>query len=295
MGLLEAHQALQGRVAAVVGGAFGVGRAVTLKLAQSGIDIALLDNDSAALPGITAEVTALGRKILAVEGDATDAAALEDFYAKTGAEFPRLDFCVNVAGGVMRANFLETTPAQNAADIRLNYGYILDSVRAAVPLIRRGGQGGSIVNFTTIEAHRGAATYAVYAGAKAATANFSRALAVELGAEQIRINLIAPDTSPARTSNAALGPAQIARFAELPAEAMDASIAMYVPQKRSPSQEDLANAVLFLVSDLSRAITGTTLHVDGGTYASLGWIDWPDGDGYMPAPLAGTLKRLARG
>ena len=58
------------------------------------------------------------------------------------------------------------------------------------------------------------------------------------------------------------------------------------------ARRDLANAVLFLASDLSRAITGTTIHVDGGTNASLGWIDWPYGDGYMPAPLAGTLEKL---
>ena len=292
MGLLEAHQALQGKTAAVIGGAFGVGRAVTLKLAQSGLDIALLDSDSESLPIITAEVEALGRNILAIEGDATDEAVLKTFYARLAERFPRLDVCVNVAGGVMRGNFMDSTRAQNEADIRLNYGYVLDSIRGAIPLIRRGGQGGSIINFTTIEAYRGAATYAVYAGAKAATVNFSKALAVELGAEGIRVNLIAPDTSPARTSNAALGPDQIARFAHLPPEAMEESIKMYVPQKRSPSQEDLANAVLFLASDLSRSITGTTIHVDGGTNASLGWIDWPNGDGFMPAPLAGTLEKL---
>lgn len=292
MGLLQAHQALQGKIAAVIGGAFGVGRAVTLKLAQSGLDIALLDNDGQALPGIKAEVAALGRKVLAVEGDATATGVLEEFYAQTARAFPRLDVCVNVAGGVMRGKFMETTRAQNEADIRLNYSYVLDSVRAAIPLIRRSGEGGSIVNFTTIEAYRGAATYAVYAGAKAATVNFSKALAVELAAEGIRVNLIAPDTSPARTSNAALGPDQIARLAPLPPGAMDYAIGMYVPQKRSPSQEDLANAVLFLASALSQSITGTTIHVDGGTNASLGWIDWPYGDGFMPAPLAGTLEKL---
>jgi len=292
MGLLEAHQALQGKTAAVIGGAFGVGRAVTLKLAQSGLDIALLDNDADSLPAIRQEVEAFGRKILTVEGDATAEGVLEAFYAEVATTFSRLDVCVNVAGGVMRSNFMDTTQAQNAADIRLNYGYILDSVRAAIPLIRRSGEGGSIINFTTIEAYRGAATFAVYAGAKAATVNFSKALAVELGAELIRVNLIAPDTSEARASNAALGADQIARLAHVPPGAFEFAIEMYVPQKRSPSQEDLANAVLFLASDLSRAITGTTIHVDGGTNASLGWIDWPYGDGFMPAPLAGSLAKI---
>jgi NAD(P)-dependent dehydrogenase (short-subunit alcohol dehydrogenase family) len=136
-----------------------------------------------------------------------DPPALERFYDRVEAELDRVDIVVNVAGGTSRALFVETTREQNANDLRLNYGYVIDSCRRAIPLIRKGGRGGSIINFTTIEAHRGAATFAVYAGAKAATTNFSRALAVELGADRIRVNCIAPDTSPAKASNAALSPA----------------------------------------------------------------------------------------
>jgi 3-oxoacyl-[acyl-carrier protein] reductase len=72
-------------------------------------------------------------------------------------------------------------PADAYAFIQLNYGYVLDSVRRAIPLIRKSGKGGSIINFTNIEAHRGAAMLSVYAGAKAANTNFSRAMAGELG------------------------------------------------------------------------------------------------------------------
>jgi NAD(P)-dependent dehydrogenase (short-subunit alcohol dehydrogenase family) len=199
---------------------------------------------------------------------------------------------VNVVGGVKRSLFMNTTREDNARDMRLNYGYVIDSCRRAIALIRKSGNGGTIINFTTIEAHRGAATYAVYAGAKAATTNFSRALAVELGGEQIRVNLIAPDTSPARTSNAALYPEDFERFAKLGDDAMARTLEMYVPLKRAPAVDDLVNGVLFLASDLSRSITGTTLHIDGGTSASLGFLDWPCGDSFMPAPLGGTLARL---
>ena len=73
------------------------------------------------------------------------------------------------------------------------------------------------------------------------------------------------------------------------------SMKMYVPQKKAPAVEDLVNGVLFLASDLSRAITGTTLHIDGGTIAALGFIDWPFGDSFMPAPLGGTLRHLFGG
>jgi 3-oxoacyl-[acyl-carrier protein] reductase len=293
MGLLEAHAGLAGKVAVVVGGAGGfMGRGITLALAQAGVHIAACDNDDEAVCTIVPDVEALGARILAVRADVTDAETLDAFYDRVGQEFDRVDIVVNVAGGVKRSLFVESTREDNARDIRLNYGYIIDSVRRAVPLIRRGGRGGSIINFTTIEAHRGAATYAVYAGAKAATTNFSRALAVELGGDGIRVNLIAPDTSPARASNSALYPEDFERLAALGEDALAATYKMYVPLKKAPSVEDVVNGVLFLVSDLSRSITGTTLHIDGGTIAALGFMDWPYGDSFMPAPLGGTLSRL---
>lgn len=296
MGLLEAHAGLAGKVAVVVGGAAGfMGRGVTLALAKAGVHIATCDNDAEGLRAIVPEVEALGARILAVQADVVVAAELDAFYDRVAAEFERVDVVVNVAGGVRRALFESTTRDDNARDIRLNYGYIIDSVRRAIPLIRRGGRGGSIINFTTIEAHRGAATYAVYAGAKAATTNFSRAMALELGGDDIRVNLIAPDTSPARASNSALYKEDFERLAALGQDALEAAYKMYVPLKRAPSVDDVVNGVLFLASDLSRSITGTTLHIDGGTIAALGFLDWPHGDSFMPAPLGGSLGQLFRG
>ncbi len=293
MGLLEAHASLAGKTAVVVGGAGEIlGRAVTLGLARAGVAIAACDIDEEAVRNIVPQVEALGARIVSVYADVADSRALGRFYDRVEAEFDRLDIVVNLVGGVERRLFMETTPEQNARDIRLNYGYVIDSVRRAVPLMRRSGEGGSIINFTTIEAHRGAATYAVYAGAKAATTNFSRALAVELGGEGIRVNTIAPDTTPAKTSNAAIRPEDFARLAEFGSDALENAFKMYIPQKRAPSVDDIVNGVLFLASELSRSITGTTLHIDGGTSASLGFIDWPYGDSFMPAPLGGSLRRL---
>jgi NAD(P)-dependent dehydrogenase (short-subunit alcohol dehydrogenase family) len=293
MGLLEAHAGLAGKVAVVVGGCGEIqGRAITLALAKAGVAIAACDIDEEAVRTIVPEVEALGARIMTMHADVADAAALEAFYDRVEAEFDRVDIVVNLVGGVKRSLFLNTTREDNARDIRLNYGYVIDSVRRAVPLIRKGGRGGSIINFTTIEAHRGAATYAVYAGAKAATTNFSRAMAVELGAERIRVNLIAPDTSPARTSNAALYPQDFERLAALGVDALQKSIEFYVPLKEATPVDDLVNGVLFLASDLSRSITGQTLHIDGGTSAALGFLDWPYGDSFMPAPLGGTLPHL---
>ena len=213
MGLLEAHASLAGKRAGV-GGAGGQGRAMSMALAKAGISIACCDIDPEATRSIVPEIEALGQKILSVHADVCDAGALDRFYDRVAAEFDSIDIVLNVVGGTKRTAFLDSTREQNARDIRLNYGYVIDSVRRAVPLIRKGGRGGSIVNFTTIEAHRGAATFSVYAGAKAATTNFSRAMAVELGAEGIRVNSIAPDTSPARGSYNALSDLDLAKTCE---------------------------------------------------------------------------------
>lgn len=292
MGLLEAHTALAGRKAVVVGGAHGIGRAISLALAKAGIAIAICDFDEEAANAISDEVEALGGKCLSVHADVRNVEAFEHFFDRVEDEFDSLDFLINVAGGVKSGYFTDTTREQNASEIRLNYGYILDAVRRAVPMIRKGSRGGSIISFTTIEAHRGAATYAVYAGAKAATTNFSRALAVELAAEEIRVNLIAPDTTPSRTSSSSATPEYMAKWHALPEEARAEAMNMYIPQKHPPSQEDLANAVLILISDLSRSITGITLHVDGGTMASSGFIDWPFDHKWGPAAGVETLSRL---
>jgi NAD(P)-dependent dehydrogenase (short-subunit alcohol dehydrogenase family) len=291
MNLLEAHKSLAGKRAVVLGGAFGNGRAVTLALAESGVDVALCDNDLDALANIKPEAEAFGRRIVTFAADVCDPAALDAFYDKVEAEFGSVDYIVNLAGGVLRAPLLERSPEQDAKEIRLNYGYVIHSFRRGIPLIRKGGRGGCIINYTTIEAHRGAATYSVYAGAKAATTNFSRAMAVELAAEGIRVNILVPDATPSRTSYASLSQDAIDKLMAL-GEKARAGLAMYVPMGDPPEQEELAGAVLYLLSDGARRITGVTLHVDGGTMASSGFLKWPFGDGFMPAPMAGTLSRL---
>lgn len=292
MSFLDQRARLQGRVAVVLGGGGGIGAAVSLALAGAGVDLAIGDIDEPALAATQRTVIALGRRVHAQRLDVVDELQLEQFYAGVAREFQRLDIVVNIAGGVRQRPFMASTAAQCAADIRRNFGYVLDSVRHAVPLIRRGGQGGSIISFTTIEAHRGAAGFAVYAGAKAATTNFTRAMAVELGPERIRLNTIAPDTTPSRGNAEALPPETLSSLAALPEQAMSQGLNMYIPMKQCPSTDDLANAVLFLASDLSASVTGTTLHVDGGTMAAAGFVNWPHGDGFLPAPLAGSLRRL---
>ena len=292
MGLLEAQAALAGKTAIVVGGCGEIqGRAITLALARAGVHVAACDKHADAVEAIGPEVAALGVRLLAQHADAAEPDQLDAFYDRVAAEFGAADILVNVVGEVERNLFTATTRARNARDIRLNYGYVIDSCRRAIPLLQTSGNGGTIINFTTIEAHRGAATYAVYAGAKAAVTNFSRALAVELGGAKIRVNCIAPDTSPARMSNAGLYPQDFERMAALGPDVLDEALKIYVPLKEAPPVEAIVDGVLFLASDLSRFVTGQTLHIDGGTSAALGFLDWPV-DSFMPAPLAGAMARL---
>jgi 3-oxoacyl-[acyl-carrier protein] reductase len=292
MGLLDSRANLAGKVAVVLGGCGEIqGRAITLALAEAGVNIAACDINEAAVKTIVPEVEAHGVRMLSMYADVTDPVSLGRFYDRVGSEFDRVDILVNLPGGVRRSLFMNSTPEQNARDIQLNYGYVIDSVRRAIPLIRRSGQGGSIINFTTIEAFRGAATFAVYAGAKAATTNFSRALAVELGGDRIRVNLIAPDTSPAKITNASLYPSDLERFASMGPDAMAKTMEFYVPLREQTPVDDLVNGVLYLASDLSKSMTGQTLHIDGGTSAAMGWLDWPI-DSFMPAPLGGSFPRL---
>ena len=293
-GFLDRRGGLAGRVAAIVGGGGGIGAAVTVALAGAGVDIVFCDIDGAASEKTKAAAESLGRRAAYITADATDAAELAGFYRSVAEFAPRLDIVVNVVGGVRRGAFMERGTADDAKDMRRNFGYVIDSIRHAVPLIRSGGRGGSIINFTTIEAHRGAATFAVYASAKAATTNLTRALAVEFGADRIRLNALAPDTTPSQ-GNADAMPADLpARMMALPSDARCAGMEMYIPMKRQPQPDDIANAVLFLASDLSAFVTGTTMHVDGGTMAASGFLDWPFGDGFLPVPLDGTLGRMFR-
>ena len=293
MATIEQRANLAGRRAVIIGGADGIGRAVTLALAEAGIDVAFCDINAAATEKTAADAKKLGRRSLGVVADATNSEQLAGFYAQVGKFFDGIDIVVNVVGGVLMQQFMDHSPADCAKDIQRNYGYVIESVRHAVPLLRKRGRGGSIVNFTTIEAHRGAGGFAVYAGAKAATTNFSKAMAWELGPEGIRINVIAPDTTDSAGNRNALPPEIHALSADVPPETWGKAFGMYIPLQAPPTTDDLANAVLFLVSDLAKSITGQVIHVDGGTAAALGMIRWPhEGPWTLPVPLGTTLKKI---
>jgi NAD(P)-dependent dehydrogenase (short-subunit alcohol dehydrogenase family) len=283
---------LAGRQAIILGGGGGIGAAVSRALGAAGCRLFVGDRDAPAMAATLQDLHGQGIEVASSPLDVLSVSSLDEFFTAAAKWSDSADILVNVAGGTLRRRFEEGTRDDDLRDVRLNYLYVIDSIRAALPLLRASGRGAAIVNFTTIEAHRGAATFAVYAGAKAATTNLSRALAVELAPERIRVNCVVPDTTPSKGNEAALPDMVKAELSSLSPEALRAMLAMYVPMGAPPCADDLAQAVLFLASDRARSITGVALHVDGGTSAAAGFINWPHGDGFLPAPLAGTLSRL---
>jgi NAD(P)-dependent dehydrogenase (short-subunit alcohol dehydrogenase family) len=289
VGYLEERAGLYGKVAAVVGGAQGIGGAVTTALARAGLDVAVCDVDADALARTRTEVAVLGRRVHAVVADALDPAQLDGFFAGMDEALGGPDVLVNVVGGATRQWFARSGPDDWAEQIHRNFGWAIHSTSLAVARMRAAGRGGSIISFTTIEAHRGAPMYAVYAGAKAGLTNFSRSLAVELAPEGIRVNTIASDTTPSARLTALIDDLERRAPGTMSAELRARSHAVYVPAGAPPSVDDLADVVLFLASDLSRSVTGTTLHADGGTWAASGFLRWPGGHGWAPSPPGSLL------
>jgi NAD(P)-dependent dehydrogenase (short-subunit alcohol dehydrogenase family) len=141
--------------------------------------------------------------------------------------------------------------------VRENFTSVTTFVRATVPLMTHGG---SIVNLTSIEAHRGAPGFAVYSAMKAAIANLTKTLAVELGDRGIRVNCVAPDVVP----TPGIG-------------WMEDVTTPGTPLGRLGHVDDVAGVVAFLAGDQSSFVTGATIHVDGGNWAAGGWHRQPDG------------------
>lgn len=260
MSWFEERAGLAGTVAVVTGGAGGLGQAIVADLVANGVGVAVLDRDPEA-------AAALPEGVLVRVGDARDPAELTALFAAVDERWGRLDTLVNVVGGTFRAAFTDTTPGGWDALLRTNLTHVLHACALAVPRMRAGGRGGSIVTISTVEAHRAAPGFAVYAAAKAAVEHFARTLAVEVAPDGIRVNNVAPDYIP--TPN-------LRRIGGGDGALDDpAGVRVAIPMGRAGVPEDVSHCVVFLASRLSAYITGTTLHPDGGTHASAGWFNWP--------------------
>ena len=257
------------RVAVVSGGGAGIGAGVSIELARCGADVVVADVDLAGAEKTVGMVEALGRRALAVACDVMDSDQVRSAISRANDDFGRIDIVVNNAGGVRATAFLQQSERSWRRHIDLNLSSVLAATAAAAPIMVDGGRGGSIVNVASIEATRAAPGHAVYAACKAAVISLTRSMAVEFADHGIRVNAISPDLT--RTPGT-LG--LIGDHGELPEPSQEEQrrVARYVPAGRQGTVEECGRVVAFLCSPLASYVTGVNVAVDGGTWASSGWL-----------------------
>jgi NAD(P)-dependent dehydrogenase (short-subunit alcohol dehydrogenase family) len=243
----------EGRVALVVGGGGGgIGTAMVETLARAGADIGVITYVEEHAADSRQRVEALGRQCAVAVADVTDEDALVRAIDEIARSLGRIGQLVNVVGGALVDDWHRTSEYDLGAFDRIiarNLRYAVASCREVARPLLADGAPGSIVNVSSIAA-RGTPLLAAYGAAKAGLESFSRTMALEWGARGIRVNLVAPGTI--KTPRA--GQSELADVA-----------AATIPLGRRGDPSDIANAALFLLSDLAAYITGQTIAVDGGS------------------------------
>ncbi len=260
---------LGGKVAIVTGGGGGIGRGVAERFAREGAAVVIAEIDAERARETEHAITGTGGRALGVVADVRDADTAPAIVAAARDTFGRIDVLVNNVGhfGGARKAFHEQTDEEWDDLYRVNLGHVLTCTRAVIPVLIEQGDGGSIVNVSTIEAFRAIPTRAVYSAFKSAITGLTRSLAVEYGRERIRVNAIAPDVTETLQ-------VPYSRWVRPEDEHL---VPTWVPLGRFGTPADAAGAALFLASDLSGFVTGTTVHLDGGTLASSGWFPTEEG------------------
>jgi NAD(P)-dependent dehydrogenase (short-subunit alcohol dehydrogenase family) len=249
-----------------------------------GADVAVIEHIPERCEEVEASIRERGREALAFPYDVTDAAKVAEAVAATGARFGRLDILVNNAGGVGRRWFKDQLEKNWRRHIDLNLVSNLAATSAAIPIMITGGRGGSIINVTSIEGSRAAPGYAVYAACKAGINNLTRTLAVELAEHGIRVNSIAPDyTETPGTRGNVTGPVDRSKWYR-PGPSAVASVAARIPLERCGVDEECGMAAVFLASKMASYVTGIVMPVDGGSWASSGWVRNARGDDWILPP-----------
>jgi NAD(P)-dependent dehydrogenase (short-subunit alcohol dehydrogenase family) len=248
----------KGKVALVTGAGsqIGFGKSIALLLAKEGCDVVAITDINLDDAKLTAEaVKALGCKSIAVKADVTNQAEVQAMVKKVIDEYQKIDILINVAGGIMGGGTLEKqNPEMWDKDINLNlYGTMLVS-QAIVPYMKKQNYG-VIVNISSGSTHQYGPPHGVgmYAISKAAVDVFTKQLATVEANTGIRVNCVAPGPSPTN-------------FIKAPdKQAVVDMLAKTIPLGRGATPEDIANATIFLASDISSYITGQVLHVSGGS------------------------------
>ncbi len=242
---------LQNKVALVTGASRGIGRAIALRFAQEGANVAFTYLSSVEKgQALEAELQALGINAKGYRSDASDFKQAEDLITQVLADFGRVDVLINNAGITKDGLLMRMSEEQWDTVIQVNLKSVFNLTKAAIkPMMK--AKAGSIINLTSVVGLRGNAGQANYAASKAGIIGFTKSVALELGSRNIRSNAIAP------------GFIETEMTGELNAAATE-EWTKSIPLKRGGQPEEVADACIFLASDLSRYITGQVLQVDGG-------------------------------
>ena len=191
-------------------------------------------------------------------------------------QFGKLNILVNNVGDFLELikPFKDFTDDEIDALYNANLNSMFKVTRAAIPLLEKGGAGGSIINISSIEAFRGIPTAVVYSAFKHAITGFTRSLSLDLGPSGIRVNAIAPETTETE---------QVSPVAMTPEQYRD-NIPRWNPSGRFGKPSDAAGCALFLASDMSAWVNGTSINLDGGALAAAGWYRTPSGN-WTVAPV----------
>ena len=255
---------LAGSVAVVTGGAKGIGRAIAVALAQEGADLILVGRDAAALEEAAAAIRGMGRRAFGLSADLIETAEVARISDLIKSEFDsRVDIMVTAAGTreLLNKPVAELDLEQFNGVMQGNVNGTLLPIRAVLPFMQARRRG-KIVAISGVFGLQGYAKHAGGCASKWALEGLVRVLALELGADNINVNAVCPGYVEGPRAEA--GIKRAAQMRGVDAEAARAELQQATALKRLSTAEDVANAVLFLVSERSRNITGRDLIVDAG-------------------------------
>jgi glucose 1-dehydrogenase len=244
---------VEGKVALVAGAGGGIGGTAAEGLAREGAAVACADIDAAAAEATAAQIRAAGGRATAIVLDVRDRSAVDQAVAGTVRAFGRLDVLLDCAGISHGGSFLDLDHSEWERVIAVNLTGMFHLGQAAARQMVRQGGGGSIINVTSQLAEVARPERAAYIASKGGGRSLTHAMALDLAAHGIRVNAIAP--GPTLTG--------LTRASYADPERRRATIAQ-IPLGRLGEPQDLVGAVLFLASDESRWMTGSTVTVDGG-------------------------------
>ena len=242
---------LEGKTAIITGASRGIGRGIARVFAEHGADIAFtFSNSATAAEVLEKELGLLGTKVKSYQSNAADFEAAQQLVADVLEDFGKIDILVNNAG-ITKDNLLMRMGEEDFDKvIEVNLKSVFNMTKAVQRTMLKQRKG-SIINMSSVVGVKGNAGQTNYAASKAGIIGFSKSVALELGSRNIRSNVIAPGFIETKMTDK-LDPEIIAQWRA------------GIPLKRGGSPEEIANACVFLASELSAYIPGQTLHVDGG-------------------------------